>query len=334
MQIPEIGGLKPKVTVPLAIGIAGFVGWRWWQARKAVGTGDESTISDGEFGAIDTSIPDTLNPFPGSFGGGGGGGGDSSTGDRNGDGTIGPGEFTNNGQWTDYVVDRLQGDRWTSNDVQLALGLGLAGKPTTDAQQEILRAAIAVGGQPPSGSLTVVSGGNTSITVAPGGVSVSPAETTATVSFSSVPGANSYQVFRNGIASPAGAGSSSPIVIGGLTPNTSYGVSVAAVTTSGTPGPKSSEVGFKTKAFTMAAPGRPSITGITTNGAVATISPVANADEYIWYLNGNLHATTEGVRLPLTGLKPGTGYRVKVTARGFHQLAGPASADATFTTKK
>jgi len=334
LEIPKVGKLPKKVVIPVAVGVAAFIGWRFWQARQG-GPDAESTIEDGEFGAVDTAVPDTLNPFPGSFSGGGGSGGSSdSSGDRNNDGQIGPGEFTTNGEWTAYVVDKLAGERWSSNDVQLAIGLALAGKPTTSEQQNILRAAVAAGGNPPQGSLTIVTGGNTAITVAPTGVKATADETTASVAFGSVPGAASYRVFRGGVAAAAGTGSGSPITVGGLTPNTPYTFQVAAVTTSGTVGPKSASTSVRTKSYAVAKPGMPAVSGVTATAATATVGAVAHADEYIWYLNGAQRALTEGTRYTFGGLKPGTTYRVSVVARGFHQYASARSAERAFTTKK
>lgn len=336
ITIPKVGTVPKKALIVVGVGAAGFVGWKYWQARQSASSADSSTVADGEFGAVDTSIPGTLNPYPSSFYG------DSSsstssgvTGDRNNDGVIGPGEFTTNGDWTDYVVGKLQqSDTWSYTEIVTALGLGLAGKPTTDTQQAILRAAIAVGGNPPSGSITVVGGGNTSITVAPGQVSVKMAESTATVSFGSVAGANSYQVFRSGVSSAAGAGTTSPIVVGGLTPNTSYSFQVAGVTTSGKVGPKSASVSGKTLSYNFPKAATPAITGITKTSAMATTGTVANAEEYIWFINGAFATLSGGPTYPMSGLKPGTTYRISVAARSPHQNAGPRSAERSFTTKK
>jgi hypothetical protein len=333
VDIPKVGRLPKKVWIPLGVGIAGFVAWRFYQARQ---TADASPITDGEFGAVDTSIPDTLNPYPGSFtGGGGGGGGNNNSGDTNNDGVIGPGEFTTNAQWTAWAVDALQGDRWSTSDIQLALGLLLAGKPTTSAQQDIGRAAQAAAGPPPAGQLQYVSGGNTTLTSAPTGVSVSTTEESATVSFTGVNGAARYLVYRSGTgAGGPVAASGSPTTVGGLAPNTTYTFQVAGVTTAGVTGPKSSPVSATTKAYNLGKAATPTITGVNRGGATAKTSTVAHAAEYLWYLNGMMVTATKVPQYTFTGLKPGTKYTVAVVGRISGQNAGGRSGNATFTTKK
>jgi hypothetical protein len=333
ITIPKVGSLPKKVVVPLAVGVAGFIVWRFWQARSAPAATTDATITDGEFGAVDSSIPDTLNPFPSSFSSGSSSTGSSSGADTNGDGTIGPGEFTNNGQWTAYVTDRIPTDTWSQTDIVTALGLGLAGKPTTDTQQSILRAAVAIGGPPPQGSITYVSGGNTDLTVAPGAPSVAATETTAVVSFSGVAGATSYQVFRTGMVGAAATGSGSPITVEGLLPNHTYGFTVAGVTSSGKVGPKSAAASATTKAYTMGKPPAPSISAVTTTTATARVAAVAHADEFYWYLNGKMAGSTQGMQWAITGLKPKTKYTVAAQARGFNQPAGPTGPATSFTTK-
>lgn len=340
IDIPKVGKLPKKVAVPLVVGLAAFVGWRFWQARGGGDAGeDASTITDGEFGAIDTATPDTLNPFPGSFTGGGGSPGgntDTVTGDRDGDGVIGPGEFTNNGQWTDYVVGKLSAaDNWAYSEIVTALGNGLAGRPTSSVQQDILRAAVAVGGQPPSGSLTIVSGGNTGLTVAPGGVTASPAGSDAiTVSFSPVAGASSYVAYLGGSATPSGAGASSPIRITGLKPGTSYSVQVAGLNSAGTPGPKSSAASTKTAAAAAAG----AVTGLTASktdrdSTFISFKGATGAVKYRVFVNGKLSREVPGPPFTLAPLTPKTAYTIGVAAVNATGAQGN-TATVKITTKK
>lgn len=339
LEIPKVGKLPKKVVVPLAVGLAGFVAWRFWSARGGASTGDEaSTIADGEFGAIDTGVPDTLNPFPGSFGGGGGtptGNTDTVTGDRDGDGIIGPGEFTNNGQWTKYVTGELTGGNWTYDEIVTAIGNGLAGRPTSSTQQDIIRAALAVGGQPPSGSLTVVSGGNTGLTVAPAGISASAAGSDAvTVSFSAVAGASSYVAYVNGQASPSGAGGGSPIRISNLKPSTTYTVSVAGLNSAGTPGPKSSTVTVKTAAAAAAG----AVTGLSAtktdrDSTFISFKGATGAVKYRVFVNGKLSREVPGPPFTLAPLNPNTSYKIGVAAVNTSGAQG-ATATVNVKTKK
>lgn len=336
IDVPKVGAVPKKVLIPIGLGAAAFIGWRYWKASQAPAADATPSIQDGDFGAIDTTVPDTLNPYPSSFYGTTGTT-TTTTGDRDGDGIIGPGEFTNNGQWTDYVVSKLQqSDTWTYSDIVTALGNGLAGKPTTDTQQAILRAAIAVGGQPPTGALTIISGGNTALTVAPVAQRATSSQTTAAVYFSPVAGAASYQVFRDGASTAVATGAGSPVTVSGLVPNVQYSFQVAGVTSAGTVGPKSNTVKVRTTSYALARASTPSVSAVTATTAAVRTGTVANATEYLWFNQGTgaLITMSVGPTATLSGLRPGTRYSVAVAAHVPGQNAGARSAAASFTTKK
>lgn len=238
--LPKLGAVPKEPVIAIGIGAAAFIGWRYWQARKnaADAAAADTTTSDFADGGLPPGVIGAVSPTN-SYGDSG----STATGDS----TVGPGSFTNNAQWTDYVVTKLQqSNDWSYTDIVTALGNGLAGRPTTDTQQSILRAAIAVGGQPPQGAIVIVSGGNTALTVAPTGVSVQSVSTNqAVIAFTAVPGAATYRVSGAGSSN---ASTSSPITVTGLAPNMSYTVHVTAYTASGMAGPDSSAVTIKTAA--------------------------------------------------------------------------------------
>lgn len=63
----------------------------------------------------------------------------------------GPGSFTSNPQWVQYVEDYLVNTAGLSSaDVGAAIGKYIAGLPVTSDQVSIITQAIAIGGQPPS----------------------------------------------------------------------------------------------------------------------------------------------------------------------------------------
>lgn len=227
VDIPKFGKVPKKVLIPVGLGAAAYVGWRYWQARG--GTGDDATtVEDGEFGAVDSSIPGVLNPFPSGSPAVGGTGPDGDT-------ELGPGRFTNNAQWSNYVLDKLSASEWPYAEIATALGLGLAGKPTNDAQQTILRAAIAVGGQPPQGSITIVSGGNTNLTVAPTGLRVATVtEKSVALTWNSVSGADHYVVEWPGARRTT---SGTSYTATGLTAGTSYTFAVSGANGADVSGP-------------------------------------------------------------------------------------------------
>lgn len=246
VEIPKIGKLPKKVIVPLAVGLAGFVGWRYWQARKTAASDATSTVTDGDFGAVDSSIPGVAGAVSptNSYGDSG----NAGTGDAGND----PTRFTNNAQWTDYVVGKLQqSDTWTYTDIVTAIGLGLAGRPTTDAQQAILRAALAIGGQPPSGAIVIVSGGNTAILIAPVARLVTTRPDHLTFDWGPVAGADHYVITQANGGQYLATGTQYTVT--GLTANTSYSFKIAAANASGTQGPSSTMSG-KTQAAPSTAP--------------------------------------------------------------------------------
>jgi hypothetical protein len=331
VEIPKVGKLPKKVLIPLAVGLAGFVAWRFWQARSGTGSdAGESTITDGEFGAVDSSIPGVIGAVSPTNSYGSGDSGNSSDGND-------PTRFTNNSQWTDYVVGKLQqSETWSYTDIVTAIGLGLSGKPTTTAQQNILRAALAIGGQPPSGAITIVTGGNTSITVAPTGLAASSVTTdSAWLKWNAVPGATSYRVYRNGGQDNVGTSNGTSFHVTGLNPNTSYTFTVKALSSSMQEGPASSSVSVKTVAKTLTAPATPTINSALRTAAVASTSTVPNAERYRWYLNGSQIGTSDSPsRHTIAPLTAGKTYSLAVRAEIANQPSGPMSGSRSFTTKK
>jgi hypothetical protein len=329
VEIPKLGKLPKKVLIPLAVGLAGFVGWRFWVARKDAASAADSTVEDGDFGAVDSSIPGVVGAVSpnNSYGDSG------NTTDNGND----PTRFTNNAQWTDYVVGKLQqSDTWTYTDIVTAIGLGLASKPTTDTQQAILRAALAVGGQPPSGAIVIVTGGNTAITVAPTGLKVTGVtQTTVSLSWNAVPGAASYRVYRSGASTNVGVATGTTIRIDGLQPATSYTFHVTALSASNQAGPTSSNVSGKTTGYTLAKPSTPTVSAITKNSVKVSTKAVPHADGYRWYINGGTRGYSESpTNYSIGGLAAGHKYTVTVAADLAHQNPGPQSAGRAFTTKK
>lgn len=331
VDIPKIGKLPKKVLIPLAVGLAGFVAWRFWQAKKGTGSdGTDSTVADGEFGAVDSSIPGVVGAVSGNNAYG-------DSGNSNTDNGNDPTRFTNNAQWTDYVVGKLQqSDTWTYTDIVTAIGLGLASKPTTDTQQAILRAALAVGGQPPSGAIVIVTGGNTAITVAPTGLKVTAVtQTTVSLSWNAVAGAASYRVYRSGASTNVGVATGTTIRIDGLQPATSYTFHVTALTASNQAGPTSANVSAKTSTYALAKPATPTVSAITKTNAKVSTKAVAHADGYRWYINGVARGYSESpTNFTIGSLAANHKYTVTVAADLAHQNPGPTSAGRVFTTKK
>src|ERR1041384_2503088 len=121
VQVPALGGVPKKALIPIVAVAVGFVAWKFWQARNSSGE-DGSPISDGEFGAVDSSIPGVIGAVkPGNAYG---------DGDAEPAGDTGQAVPKTNAAWSDLALSKLQqGDRWGYSDMAAALGNYLEGRP-------------------------------------------------------------------------------------------------------------------------------------------------------------------------------------------------------------
>lgn len=302
VNVPKLGKMNKKIVLPIVGVAAAYVGYRYYKSRQAAALPVDSPAYQ-DAGTI-PGVSGAVNPNN-AYGG--------TTGGTGGDGNN---QITTNAQWSQYAIGQLsQSGRWDPADIASALGNFLTDQPLADAQQTIVRAAIGVAGYPPVGSHAVIPGGNTSLSIAPSGVSVSGITgTTAMVNFLPVSGAKTYNVYRSGSSSPVGTSSSTPISIQGLTPATKYTVQVAGVSASGAVGPKSSAVSFTTASATAVQPSQPHLGTVTKDRATlsTSISSSTGIIGYRWNLNGRLANQTTGNVVTLTNLSPNTSYSVTV----------------------
>lgn len=320
VKVPKLGKMNKKVVIPIVVGAAAFIGWRYYQASKVPtdttvdpGMEDPGTIP-GVSGAV---------PADNSFGGDTGGTGGSTS------------QITTNAQWSDAVIGKLGNDRWTSSDIATALGNYLTSQPLSDDQQAIVRAAIGVAGYPPVGTFSVIPGGNTTLNVAPSGVTVSGiTPTTAVVNFLPISGARTYNAYRSGTTAAAGTSANTPISLQGLTPNTSYTVQVAGVNAAGSVGPKSSSVSFRTTAAVAAQPAQPTVVSVTKDRATLKTNAVPLATSYRWILNNKLANVTDGPMVTLTRLSPNSVYSVAVQSDTATGSPSKSSTARSFRTAK
>lgn len=332
VTLPGVGPVKKKVVIGIAAAAGGFVLWRYMQVRAAGGSsGAVPGDSDGDGYADAGTLPSVAGAVSpdNSYGIPDG----STAGSTDSYGFTG----TTNSQWAQYASTQLSAasDKWSSGDVMAALGAFLTNKPLTTTQQAIVQAAIGQAGQPPEGTHPIIPGGDVPITVAPAGLRVvSTTATTATLSYNAVAGAGYYRGYRSGASGNVGASDGTTMTISGLTPNTSYSFQVAADTTSGSPGPKSSSVTGKTKAVTLAKPGGVKASSVTKTSAVASCSPVSGATGYNWYINGVAHGHSDAPKYTVSGLKANTAYKLSVAADTATQGPGPQSGQVSFKTKK
>jgi hypothetical protein len=325
VKLPGIGKSKKWVVYGIGGTAAVYVGWRWWQASQADSSSDTGA-SDGTY-----TSPDLTDYGLSTSGGAMNVGG--NTGNTTTDGTTG---IDSNGEWTDYASEKLVNAGYDPATVAAALGEFLARRSLDKSEASIARAALAYAGQPPIGGpysvLEAAATGTTNLP-APTGLKVTTGTTTATLSYNSVAGAGYYRAYRDGVSTNIGATDGTSITVGGLEPNKEYTFYVAADTTSGKPGARSTGVKAKTKPITLATPSAPTISGITSNSARAATKSVSGAKNYRWYLNGKLVGSTDAPSYTYTGLKGKTTYQASVAVDISTQSPSKQSGRKSFKTK-
>jgi len=321
VTIPKVGPVNKKVLIATGIAAGGFVVWRYISARRAASAAPDATDAGISTGAAELpSVAGAVNSD-----------GTISGTPAGSSGTTNPsGSPTTDAEWTDLVMTKLPLDKWTQTDIITALGNWLSGRSLSQLQQDIVRAAKAAAGNPPSGDHPIISGGDVPITVAPSGVTAANITASgADVKFTGVSGAAGYVVQVSGGISEKVQVDTSPAHLA-LPPGTKVTVTVAAVTGSGGTGPASAAITITTPAGTLPRPAAPHA---TVSGSKVTLSvpAVPGATLYEWVVNGADHAHTSTPSYVYQG-KPKTTYRfsVYVTAGQAHSLT---STQTTVTTK-
>lgn len=227
-----------KVLIFGGIAAAAYVGYRWWSSR---GTSSDS-------GAPTTDSVDAGVDASGVVGSGASGNVQYAGSTTSSDTTPVPGSFTNNAQWADYATTRLAATGRDESSVISALGDYLAKRPLSDSEQSIVRSAVAIAGVPPVGTFTIIPQVGAVTLTAPTGLKVtSTTKTTVSLSWNAVTGAGYYRAYRSGVSTNVGGSDKPHITIGGLSAGKTYKFAVAADTTTGKPGPKSSYISATTK---------------------------------------------------------------------------------------
>lgn len=328
VKLPAIGPVNKKVLIGIGSVAAVYVGYSYYKSRSGVvDTTADPTLDPGYVDpGVLPSVSGAVSP-DNSYGSG------SSTSPTTDDyGFTG----TTNSQWTDFVSTRLvQSETWTYTNIISALGNFLAGRPLSTADQQIVQAAIAVGGYPPVGSHVVVPGGNVDITVAPTGLRVdTTASTSVHLVWQAVAGASSYGVYRSDTGSTVvGVGNGTAATVAGLQPNKSYTFYVAARSAAGSIGPKSAGATGRTKAITLARPATPKTVSVGTTSAVVATNAVSGAQYYRWYVNGGTRAVSDAPTTDIKGLTKNHSYKITVAADTTTNTPGPVSGALTLKTK-
>lgn len=325
IEIPKVGSVPKVVLVPVVAGGAAYVLWRYWQARNTASYDPEAETAEYEDPG---TIPGVAGAYSDTNAYGLASTEPSSTSDYGFTGTT-------NSQWSQYVTDRLvASETWSYTSIVTALGAFLGNKALSSTEQKIVQSGIALAGNPPEGTHAIIPGGDVTITVAPTGLQAATVTTTSVdLTWSPVPGATGYRVYRSGASENVGASADTKAHIGGLQPGTKYTFTVAAVGAGSAVGPKSSAVSVTTKTVTLKAPTGLTATAVTKNSVTLKWNAVADADFYRIYMNGVARNTSEDTTHTVGALKAKTKYTVEVKADSTGGSAGPA-AKITITTKK
>lgn len=330
--VPAPGGHKIQkkyLVIPAGVALA-YVTYRWYQTNQAQAAAPAA--SDGLY-----SNPDLTDMGLSTTGGATNVTG--NTGSTTTDGTT-TGAIDDNAKWTNKAVELLSDSGYDPMTVRSALGEFIARRSLDKTEAGIARAAIAAVGEPPVGrpwSVQEEATTGTGTLAAPTGLKASSiTSTSVTISFNPVAGAGYYRAYRSGASTNVGStdAANHSITITGLSPNTSYSFQVAADTTLGKPGPKSSAVTAKTAAVKLGKPSGLHSSAITKTSFRVTCGKVAGATYYRWYVNGKPSGASDQPYRDFTGMHPNTTYRITVAADTSTQTPGPGSSALSVKTKK
>lgn len=235
LDLPSIKGNKRLYVIVGGVAAA-YVGFRWYRNRSVAPPVDANVTGT-------SSVTDAAG---GSYGPGNVQyGGADITGESE--------TPTTNAQWTDAAVTRLVQQGWDGATVQAALGKYLTDQALTTNEETIVRAAIAVAGNPPQGSHAVVhipTPAPSAVTTpksAPGGFrNVFVDRTTAQTAWGSVATATGYEVMYLSAGNKTSRTATPSATFYGLKPGARFNYKVRAFNSAGS-GPWSGTQYFVTK---------------------------------------------------------------------------------------
>ncbi len=141
VKIPGIGRVPRRWVIVGGVAVVGIVGYAYWRRARANGAAAPGPTTTTDLSGNPGSIGDTgfVNPNPGASG-------------SNSVNTTAPGTISTNDQWTVAATDKLVSAGWDQQFVITTLGKYLSGQSLTTTEADLVRAAWAVQGQPPTGN--------------------------------------------------------------------------------------------------------------------------------------------------------------------------------------
>lgn len=331
VDVPGAGRMKKAYIVVPGVVAAGYIGWRWYQARKDAAAAPPS--SDGTYSTSDLTDMGLSTT-------GGATNVTGNTGSTTTDGTTST-AIDDNAEWTNVATDKLTQQGWDGQVVQGALGDFLARRSLDKTEATIVRAAIAVAGQPPVGGPFPVleqAGTGTGTLPAPTNLrrwGINDA-THLGIEWDPVPGAAFYRLYSPSQGGePVGDSLDTKWQGKGLKPHTSHSYYVVAYGTTLKPGGKSSVYTATTATVKLGKPSGLHASAVTKSSFRVTVNKVPGAEYYRWYLNGH-DAGSSDAGIPYRdfhGLHSKTTYHVTVAADTTNQPPGPQSSALSVKTK-
>jgi len=153
-----------------------------------------------------------------------------------------------------------------------------------------------------------------------------------TMAWNSVSGASYYRFYKAGAY--VGNVSGTSYTCTGLSPDTVYGFKVAAVDSSDTIGPYSSNVNVRTQKGPLAAPGNLHSTSTSATSITIAWNSVSGASYYRVYQNGSYIKKVTGTSYTSSSLDPSTVYGFKVAAVNSSGSLGAYTGNVYIKTQK
>jgi hypothetical protein len=330
VEVPVAGRIKKRyVAIPAAAALA-YVTYRWWQARRdgaapAPGAdGTYATADLSEYGLSTAGGPTTVT---------------GNTGSVVTDGTR-PESIDTNAEWTARAIEVLTTQGYEGTVVAAALGDYLARRTLDKTEATIVRAAVAVAGQPPvGGPYPVLEQAATDTGTLPAPTNLrgygSPTTSQIGLQWDRVSGASHYRIYRTDLGDePIGDSLDTKFNARGLQPHHTYSFYVRAVGTTGKLGGKSSVYTAHTADVKLGKPTGLKATAITRTSFRVSCNRVPGATYYRWYLNGHPTGASDQPYRDFTGLRANSTYSVTVAADTTSQKPGPVSSPLRVKTKR